>query len=68
MVSANTNKRNNDGPYPYPSPYPQQPSPLVKSFIARAQQFMKDTEQHALQGVNPGGYIRPYGAEMRLSY
>jgi hypothetical protein len=55
MVSANTNKRNNDDPYPYPSPYPQQLSSLVKSFIARAHQFMKDTEQHALQGVNPGG-------------
>ena len=29
-------------------------SSLVKSFTARAHQFMKDTEQHALQGVNPG--------------
>jgi hypothetical protein len=33
----------------------QQSSSLVKSFIARAHQFMKNTEQHALQGVNPGG-------------
>jgi hypothetical protein len=39
-----------------PSPYLRQsPSPLAKSFAARAHQFMKDTEQHALQGVNPGG-------------
>ena len=32
-----------------------QQSSLVKSFINRAHQFMKNTEQHALQGVNPGG-------------
>ena len=27
----------------------------MKSFTAKAEQFMKHTEQHALQGVNPGG-------------
>jgi hypothetical protein len=27
---------------------------LVKSFISKAEQFMKKTEQHSLQGVNPG--------------
>jgi hypothetical protein len=53
MISANTNKRNNHSPSL--SPYPQESSSLVKSFVARAHQFMKDTEQHALQGVNPGG-------------
>lgn len=54
-MSANTNKRN-DHSSSSPSAYPQQsPSSLVKSFTSRAHQFMKDTEQHALQGVNPGG-------------
>ena len=53
MISANTNKRNNHSPSP--SPYLQESSSLAKSFVARAHQFMKDTEQHALQGVNPGG-------------
>ena len=28
---------------------------LMKSFVPKAEQFMKHTEQHALQGVNPGG-------------
>jgi hypothetical protein len=53
MVSLNTNDVNN-----YNSSFPshqQSPSSLVKSFAARAHQFMKDTEQHALQGLNPGG-------------
>lgn len=27
----------------------------MKSFTSKAEQFMKHTEQHALQGVNPGG-------------
>jgi hypothetical protein len=53
-MSTNTKERNNhshsDSPY-----HQQQSSSLVKSFAARAHQFMKDTEQHALQGVNPGG-------------
>jgi hypothetical protein len=51
MMSTNTNKRNDYGSSP--SGYRQQS--LMKSFVARANQFMKDTEQHALQGVNPGG-------------
>jgi hypothetical protein len=33
----------------------QQQSSVLKSFTARAEQFMKHTEQYALQGVNPGG-------------
>src|SRR5919199_466450 len=55
MMSANTNNKCND--YRSSSSHQQQlpPSSLVKSFTARAHQFMKDTEQHALQGVNPGG-------------
>src|SRR5919108_1260246 len=28
----------------------------IKSFIARARQFKEKTEEHMLQGVNPGGY------------
>src|SRR5918911_377148 len=60
MMSANTNNRNNnsDSSSSAHSPSHQQQSPpssVVKSFTARACQFMKDTEQHALQGVNPGG-------------
>src|ERR671933_2272317 len=55
MMSANTNKRN-DYSSSSSSTYSQQSqSSLVKSFTSRADQFMKDTEQHALQGVNPGG-------------
>jgi hypothetical protein len=55
MMSANTNKRN-DYSSSSPSAYSQQSqSSLVKSFTSRAHHFMKDTEQHALQGVNPGG-------------
>jgi hypothetical protein len=45
-------KTNNDHSLPN---HHQQQSLLVKSFAARAHQFMKNTEQHALQGVNPGG-------------
>jgi hypothetical protein len=51
MMSTNTNKRNDYGS----SPSCNSQQSLVKSFVARANQFMKDTEQHALQGVNPGG-------------
>jgi hypothetical protein len=51
MMSTNTNKRNDYGS----SPSSNSQQSLVKSFVARANQFMKDTEQHALQGVNPGG-------------
>ncbi len=53
-MSAKTNNKWNN----YRSSSHQQrspPSSLIKSFTARAHQFMKDTEQHALQGVNPGG-------------
>ena len=32
----------------------------MKSFTAKAEQFMKHTEQHALQGVNPGGIYLLY--------
>ena len=54
-MSANTNKRN-DYFSSSSSAYSQQSqSSLVKSFTSMAHQFMKDTEQHALQGVNPGG-------------
>src|ERR671926_1783176 len=51
MMSTNTDKRND---YAI-SPSSNSQQSLVKSFVARANQFMKDTEQHALQGVNPGG-------------
>jgi hypothetical protein len=55
MMSTNTNKRK-DYSSSSPSAYTRQsPSSFVKSFTSRAHQFMKDTEQHALQGVNPGG-------------
>ena len=52
MIPANSNITNS---HPSSAPHQQQSSSLVKSFAARARQFMKDTEQHALQGVNPGG-------------
>ena len=63
LANGNISKR-----HPSSAPYQQQSSSLVKSFAARASQFMKETEQHALQGLNPGGYTRPYGLEMHLSY
>src|ERR687885_403194 len=50
LANGNISKR-----HPSSAPYQQQSSSLVKSFAARASQFMKETEQHALQGVNPGG-------------
>jgi len=53
MMSDNTNKRKSYRSSP--SSYSVQSRSLMKSFTARAHQFMKDTEQHALQGVNPGG-------------
>ena len=40
--------------------YPTNPSSLsvksIKSFISMARQFKEKTEEHILQGVNPGGY------------
>jgi hypothetical protein len=51
MMSTNTNKSNDYGS----SLSSNRQQSLVKSFVARANQFMKDTEQHALQGINPGG-------------
>jgi hypothetical protein len=54
IMSANTNNKWNDhGSSSHQQQLPS--SSFVKSFIARAHQFMKDTEQHALQGLNPGG-------------
>src|SRR5919202_4223466 len=55
MMSANTNKRNDYSSSSSSAYSLQSQSSLVKSFTSRAHQFMKDTEQHALQGVNPGG-------------
>src|SRR5919199_1422904 len=53
-MSANTNNKWNDhGSSSYQQQLPS--SSFVKSFVARAHQFMKDTEQHSLQGMNPGG-------------
>jgi hypothetical protein len=49
MVAENTNTNN----HLYSTGHQQ--SSLIKSFISKAEQFMKNTEQHALQGVNPGG-------------
>lgn len=39
----------------YSSSHLQQDSSLLKSFISKAEKFMKNTEQQALQGLNPGG-------------
>ena len=49
MAAENTNTNN------HLHSTSHQQSSLIKSFISKAEQFMKNTEQHALQGVNPGG-------------
>jgi hypothetical protein len=36
---------------------PDDPSiQLMRSFVSKARQFKNRTEEHTLQGVNPGGY------------
>ncbi|HJT48764.1 MAG TPA: hypothetical protein VJ729_11340 [Nitrososphaeraceae archaeon] len=55
IMSANTNNKRNDRGSSSHQRQQLPSSSFVKSFVARAHQFMKDTEQHALQGVNPGG-------------
>jgi hypothetical protein len=64
MMSTNTNKSNDYGS----SLSSNRQQSLVKSFVARANQFMKDTEQHALQGINPGGIYQAIWTRDALSY
>ena len=41
---------------------------MEESFNKKAKQFIQKTEDHALQGLNPGGFTRPFGAEMPHLY
>jgi hypothetical protein len=37
-------------------------------FVDNANRFLQETQEHVLQGINPGGFIRPYSVEMPRVY